>query len=462
MVESRINILIVDDQPRNLIALAAALESTNYSVLTAASGADALELVLEQEFAVIVLDIHMPEMDGFETASLIRMREKSQSTPIIFLTADDRRGARVLEGYRLGAVDYLYKPFDPVILRSKVDVFVELFRKTAALEQRTAELIATTLQLDRARAAADLRHQALHDGLTGLPNRVLLYERLESEINSPIGEQARCALLLLDLDRFKEVNDTLGHQVGDALLQQLGQRLQTAMLGRRPGGSPRRRRIRRAAAAHRRRSCGRGGRRSRARPADTLRAGRSVHRGGRQHRHRGRPAARSGRGYAVAPRGRRHVPGQALRHRRGHVYAATGTSTGRIGWRCSASCARPSNTTSCSCTTSPSWTCATARWSASRRWCAGSTRNAGFLPPSEFIPLAEQSGLIHPLSRWVLDAALRQQQAWRAIGLDVPVAVNLSRRMLHDPHLPETVAQLLAAAGTCRPRRWCWRSPRAA
>ena len=92
---------------------------------------------------MIVLDIHMPEMDGFETASLIRMRERSQSTPIIFLTADDRGGARVLEGYRLGAVDYLYKPFDPVILRSKVDVFVELFRKTAALEQRTAELITT-------------------------------------------------------------------------------------------------------------------------------------------------------------------------------------------------------------------------------------------------------------------------------------------------------------------------------
>ena len=110
-------------------------------------GGDALECVLEQDFAVIVLDIHMPEMDGFETASVIRSRERSQSTPIIFLTADDRGGARVLEGYRLGAVDYLYKPFDADILRAKVAIFVELFRKSLALEIRTAELTQVTAAL---------------------------------------------------------------------------------------------------------------------------------------------------------------------------------------------------------------------------------------------------------------------------------------------------------------------------
>ena len=88
-------------------------------------------------------------MSGFETASLIRARVRSQSTPIIFLTADDRAGARVQEGYRLGAVDYLYKPFDPNILRAKVAIFVELFGKTAALEQRTAELTQVTADLVR-------------------------------------------------------------------------------------------------------------------------------------------------------------------------------------------------------------------------------------------------------------------------------------------------------------------------
>ncbi len=232
---------MVDDQVRNLVALEAALASAEHSVTTAQSGTEALGRVLEQDFAVIVLDVHMLGMDGFETAGLIRARERSQSTPIIFLTADNRVGPRVLEGYRLGAVDYLYKPFNPDILRAKVSVFVDLFRKTVALEQRTTQLIVATQQLDRARAAADLRHQALHDGLTGLPNRVLLYERLASAITGAAVDDGQCALLLLDLDRFKEVNDTLGHQVGDGLLQPARATSPGCRAADRPGGTARRR-----------------------------------------------------------------------------------------------------------------------------------------------------------------------------------------------------------------------------
>src|SRR5205823_3364526 len=102
---------------------------------------------LAQEFAVILLDIRMRDMDGFETATLIRARERSQSTPIMFMTAYDRTGERAMQGYLLGAIDYVYKPFDPHILRSKVIFFVELFRKTVALEQRTAELTQVTADL---------------------------------------------------------------------------------------------------------------------------------------------------------------------------------------------------------------------------------------------------------------------------------------------------------------------------
>jgi signal transduction histidine kinase len=142
-----ISILLVDDEPRNVVALEAALASVECTLVKAYSGREALKCLLAQDFAVIVLDIHMPEMDGFETASLIRARERSASTPIIFLTADNRVGPRVLQGYRLGAVDYMYKPFDADILRAKVAVFVELFRKTAALEQRTAELTQVTADL---------------------------------------------------------------------------------------------------------------------------------------------------------------------------------------------------------------------------------------------------------------------------------------------------------------------------
>jgi len=144
-----ISILVVDDEPRNVVALEATLAGVDCRLVTAHSGLDALKCVLAQEFAVIVLDVHMPGMDGFETASLIRTRERSETTPIIFLTADERAGPRVREGYRLGAVDYLYKPYDPEVLRAKVAVFVELFRKTTALEQRTAELTRVTAELVR-------------------------------------------------------------------------------------------------------------------------------------------------------------------------------------------------------------------------------------------------------------------------------------------------------------------------
>ncbi|HLZ29512.1 MAG TPA: hybrid sensor histidine kinase/response regulator [Chloroflexota bacterium] len=146
---SAISILVVDDEPRNVVALEATLASLDCRLVTARSGLDALKCVLAQDFAVIILDVHMPDMDGFETASLIRERERSHATPIIFLTADERTGPRVVEGYRLGAVDYIFKPFNPEILRAKVAIFVELFRKTAALEQRTTELTQVTAELVR-------------------------------------------------------------------------------------------------------------------------------------------------------------------------------------------------------------------------------------------------------------------------------------------------------------------------
>ena len=142
-----VSILVVDDKPRNVVALQAALASVECKLVTAESGLDALKCVLAQDFAVILLDVRMPGMDGFETASLIRARERSHSTPIIFLTAADVDGARAMEGYRLGAVDYIHKPLDLDILRSKVTFFVDLFQKTAALQQVTSDLLRREQQL---------------------------------------------------------------------------------------------------------------------------------------------------------------------------------------------------------------------------------------------------------------------------------------------------------------------------
>jgi PAS domain S-box-containing protein len=136
----RPNILLVDDQPKNLVALEAMLSDLEVRLVTADSGTAALRCLLEDEFAVILLDVMMPEMDGFTTAELIRQRDRSRNTPIIFITALSRSETNVFKGYSLGAVDYLFKPIVPEILRSKVAVFVELFRRTLQLEEQKREL----------------------------------------------------------------------------------------------------------------------------------------------------------------------------------------------------------------------------------------------------------------------------------------------------------------------------------
>lgn len=133
-----VNILLVDDRPENLLAMSELLDDPSFRAITAESGREALRLLLETEFAVILLDVQMPDMDGFETAACIRQREQSRHTPIIFVTAVGKEDASVEKGYAFGAVDYLFKPVAPLILKSKVSIFAELYRKrlqeTKALE----------------------------------------------------------------------------------------------------------------------------------------------------------------------------------------------------------------------------------------------------------------------------------------------------------------------------------------
>ena len=126
--------LLVDDRRDNLIALEAILQGLPVEPVAVESGAAALKQLLIDDFAVILLDAQMPEMDGFETASHIKQRERTRHVPIIFLTAADRDAQLALRGYAAGAVDYLTKPFDPWVLRAKVSVFVELWTKTRQLE----------------------------------------------------------------------------------------------------------------------------------------------------------------------------------------------------------------------------------------------------------------------------------------------------------------------------------------
>lgn len=138
--DERVEILLVDDAPDKIMALEAALSDLDQTVVKATSGSEALRLVLKRDFAVILLDINMPGMDGFETATLIRQRKSSAHTPIIFVTSFSTADVEVYRGYSLGAVDYLFTPVTPEVLRSKVTVFVELAKKNREI-QRQAEAL---------------------------------------------------------------------------------------------------------------------------------------------------------------------------------------------------------------------------------------------------------------------------------------------------------------------------------
>ena len=127
-------VLVVDDDERNLLALSEVLEPIA-EVVCSSSGRDALRQLLRGEFAVILLDVFMPDLDGYETAALIREREQTARIPIIFLSAVNKETEHLMRGYEMGAVDYVFKPVDPMVLKSKVTVFVELFNMRRQLEE---------------------------------------------------------------------------------------------------------------------------------------------------------------------------------------------------------------------------------------------------------------------------------------------------------------------------------------
>jgi diguanylate cyclase (GGDEF)-like protein len=237
----RVSVLLVDDRAENLFALEVSLEPLGQRLVRARSGDEALRAVLDEQFAVILMDIRMPGLDGFETMALLKQRERSRHVPIIFLTAFAEQLDNV-RSYASGAVDYLLKPLEPEALRSKVSVFVTLRQNELALQSARAELeqrvLARTMELaetnralereiaERKAAEARLQIQAHRDGLTGLANRALLMEHLSRTLARARRQgNTTFAVLMLDVDRFKVVNDSLGHGVGDQLLIGIADRL---------------------------------------------------------------------------------------------------------------------------------------------------------------------------------------------------------------------------------------------
>jgi signal transduction histidine kinase len=190
-------LLLVDDRADNLLALRAVLEPLGHELVEASSGEEALRHLLAGEFALIILDVQMPGLDGFETARLIRGRERTRYVPIIFLTAISGEPEHYLRGYQSGAVDYVYKPFEPEILRAKVSVFVELFARGATIEAQRRELAGRLAELDEAHAG--LAAQAVE-----LERSNAALERFAGVVGVELREPLHTVAGLLDLldDRY--------------------------------------------------------------------------------------------------------------------------------------------------------------------------------------------------------------------------------------------------------------------
>jgi len=361
--DRKINILLVDDRPENLLALEAIIEQKDYNLIKAFSGEEALKYLLKYDFAAILLDVQMPGMDGFGTAKIIKAREKTKNIPILFITANNMDSEHIFTGYSLGAIDYILKPFDPIILKAKVEGLVEIYKMNQMLKQQAERLEEKKIELENAnkeltRISSDLlvsealanvisetsidsmlvldkdgfilkvnptvermffyqdqellhqnitklfsckktqkyiytilsaihnlegingdenskevkvtrkdgttfpaeiqfgkryvqekcivactirditkkkederriTHMAYHDGLTDLPNRRLFNDQLMRLLNKAKDRFEPLALLYLDMDRFKYINDSLGHFIGDRVLCEISKSLKECM-----------------------------------------------------------------------------------------------------------------------------------------------------------------------------------------------------------------------------------------
>lgn len=212
MTIDKYNILLVDDRPENLITLEGILDSPELNIYTAGSGNEALGILLEHNFALVLMDVQMPGMDGFETAEIMRSNEKTKLIPIIFVTAISKQRRHIFKGYQAGAVDYLYKPLDLEILKSKIKAFLEFFKHRTALEQTTKQLEKTVDQLKEAKNLA----------INATNTKSLFLASMSHEIRTPLnGIIGMADLGLMDSDLSDQQKDRLEDikKSGETLLE---------------------------------------------------------------------------------------------------------------------------------------------------------------------------------------------------------------------------------------------------
>lgn len=221
-IKNNINILIVDDRPENLLVLESLLEETDCTIIKATSGNEALSLMLDYNFAVVLLDVQMPEMDGFEVAELMRSNSRTRLTPIIFVTAISKEQKCIFKGYDVGAIDYLFKPIEPIILQSKVRFFVELYNQKKLIEEQKLMLEMKIKELSELREANyKLENLSISDGLTGISNRRNFDQYILISWKNCFRSGKPLSLIMSDIDYFKLYNDKYGHLDGDECLRKV-------------------------------------------------------------------------------------------------------------------------------------------------------------------------------------------------------------------------------------------------
>jgi len=230
---NRFNILIVDDVPKNIQVAASILQSDSYHIAFAQNGTMALSQIESNRFDLILLDIMMPQMDGFEVCRRIRNRPDGRDTPIIFLTAKNDADS-IVKGFAMGAMDYLSKPFNGAELQARVKTHLELYRSRKALEEvnqrlhlEMAERIKAEEELKR--REENYRYLSLHDNLTGLYNTRHLYRSLEKLVEEGRRRGTPFSLIFFDIDNFKRVVDTHGHLNGSKALAEVAAVLESCL-----------------------------------------------------------------------------------------------------------------------------------------------------------------------------------------------------------------------------------------